>query len=269
MIKGWTGAALNTAPDSQNEIHGDEIAQQFGFKGGLVPGVTISAYLIQPAIEAWGLEWLQHGHAHVRVASPLYDGETFSVDVNCGGNREYQAELIRPDGTICATADVILPTHLPAAPVRRGDAIADKHHVGAEASPERFAELQRQGCLAYRYRWGSDHRMSAYIEDASAMPGLLRTDGGGYANMSFLLGISNWVFASNAHMNPWVHLETTSQNYRAVADGTVVIAEMSVEDYFEKKGHQFADVLVNLFDEANDEALCSIQLRAIYKLRGT
>ena len=87
--------------------------------------------------------------------------------------------------------------------------------------------------------------------------------------MSFLLGISNWIFASNAHMNPWVHLETTSQNYRAVADGTVVVAEMSVSDYFEKKGHKFADVQVNLFDEANDEALCSIQLRAIYKLRGT
>ena len=111
--------------------------------------------------------------------------------------------------------------------------------------------------------------MNAYITDPSGMPEILQLDKGGYANMSFLLGISNWVFAGNAHMNPWVHLETTSQNFRAVPGETVVVAEMSIVEYFEKKGHEFADVDVNLFDEANDEALCSIRLRAIYKLRGT
>lgn len=269
MIKGWTNVALNTAPDSQNEIHGDEIAQQYGFKGGLVPGVTISAYLIQPAIDAWGLDWLERGHAHVRVGSPLYDGEQFTVDIIESGETAYTAELVRPDLTVSANAEVSLPASAGTKPVRRGDPVAEKDHVGAPATPERFAELKANGCLAYRYRWGSKHRMSAYIADQTAMPGLLQLDDGGYANMSFLLGISNWIFASNAQMNPWVHLETTSQNFRAVPQDTVIIAEMSVADFFEKKGHQFADVEVNLFDEANDEALCAISLRAIYKLRGT
>ena len=268
MIKGWTATALNTAPDSQNQIHGDEIAQQYGFKGGLVPGVTISAYLIQPAIEAWGMDWLQRGQAHVRVGSPLYDGEAFTVDVTESSDAAYAAELVRPDGTVSATAEVSLPNDAPTAPTMRGDEIADKHHVGDKASPERFAALKEGGCLAYRYRWGASHRMNAYVQDDSRMPALLRLDEGGYANMSFLLGVSNWIFASNARMNPWVHLETTSQNFRPVPRDTVIVAEMSVTDFYNKKGHEFADVEVNLFDEANHEAVCQIQLRAIYRLRG-
>jgi len=43
----WSATALNTAPDSENRIHGDEIAKEHGFEGGLVPGVTISAYLVK------------------------------------------------------------------------------------------------------------------------------------------------------------------------------------------------------------------------------
>ena len=71
-MKSWTAEALNTAPDSSNKIHGDELAKQYGFQGGLVPGVTISAYLIHPAIELWKEEWLNNGYADCRITSPLY-----------------------------------------------------------------------------------------------------------------------------------------------------------------------------------------------------
>ena len=50
-------------------------------------------------------------------------------------------------------------------------------------------------------------------------------------------------------MNPWVHLETKSQNYKAVSIETTLIAEMSVIDFYEKKGHEFIEVEVNLFEE--------------------
>ena len=52
MIQGYESIAFNTAPDSENQIHSDDMAQRFGFQGGLVPGVAVSAYLIQPAVEA-------------------------------------------------------------------------------------------------------------------------------------------------------------------------------------------------------------------------
>ena len=30
-MKTWAAEALNTAPDSKNEIHGDKLAKEFGF----------------------------------------------------------------------------------------------------------------------------------------------------------------------------------------------------------------------------------------------
>lgn len=37
--------AVNTAPDSENKMHDDRVAAQYGFQGGLVPGVTVYAYI--------------------------------------------------------------------------------------------------------------------------------------------------------------------------------------------------------------------------------
>ncbi len=69
MIEGWRGEAFNQDPGSSNEIHGDELAQRYGFEGGLVPGVTISAYLTHPAVEAWGMDVLAGGFAHLRAGA--------------------------------------------------------------------------------------------------------------------------------------------------------------------------------------------------------
>ena len=43
MTDYWRGIAFNQVPNSTNQIHGDEMAERFGFRGGLVPGVTLSA----------------------------------------------------------------------------------------------------------------------------------------------------------------------------------------------------------------------------------
>ncbi|GIS33342.1 MAG: hypothetical protein Ct9H90mP4_12560 [Gammaproteobacteria bacterium] len=38
-MKNWSAIAFNTAPDSKIDS-GDELAKEYGFEGGLVPGVT-------------------------------------------------------------------------------------------------------------------------------------------------------------------------------------------------------------------------------------
>ncbi len=270
MARGWSGTAFNQVPDSENEIHGDRIARDLGFTGGLVPGVTVSAYLIHPAIEYWGEAWLDRGFAHVRVASPLYDEEVFKVEVNTLSHKEFAAKLFRPDGTESATAQVSLPDPIDAAPGRRGDALANKETKAPTATPENMKKLMAGGCLAVRYRWERDHPMATYLRDPRAMPALLNTGEGGegLANMSLILGCSNWVLSRNAYMNPWLHLETRSQNYARIPLGTEILAEMELTDLFNKKGHEFVDARVNLFDLKDDQCLCSIDIRAIYKLRG-
>ncbi|HEY3142742.1 MAG TPA: hypothetical protein VGJ86_16500, partial [Acidimicrobiales bacterium] len=57
-VRDYTLVAKNTATTSANKIHDDEVAQRYGFRGGLVPGVDVYAYLTHPLAEAWGIDWL-------------------------------------------------------------------------------------------------------------------------------------------------------------------------------------------------------------------
>jgi len=71
--------ARNTSSTSENKIHDDEIARRFGFRGALVPGVTVYAYLTHPLAEAFGAAWLERGTASVRFTKPIHEGEEVRV----------------------------------------------------------------------------------------------------------------------------------------------------------------------------------------------
>jgi len=82
-----------------------------------------------------------------------------------------------------------------------------------------------------------------------------------------MLGMTNWVLAGNAYMNPWIHLQTDSQNYAIVENGTDLIVECNISDLFEKKGHEFVDVNVDIYEAETSNPVMSARLRAIYQLR--
>ena len=51
--------AYNSARQSENKMHDDGVARQFGFGGGLVPGVDVYAYMAHPAVARWGRSFLR------------------------------------------------------------------------------------------------------------------------------------------------------------------------------------------------------------------
>tara|TARA_B100000579_G_scaffold226651_1_gene185600 strand:+ start:909 stop:1736 length:828 start_codon:yes stop_codon:yes gene_type:complete len=264
----WGSTAFNTAPDSENQIHGDELAQEYGFEGGLVPGVTISAYLVHPAIEKWGKEWLDNGFANCRITSPLYDRESFIVQSDFIDETNANATLIRGNGVVSANAEISLIDNKPKAPIYRGDKIVDSLYKAPKAEREYWKKLESEGCFAHKFHWSEEDPL-IYLRDQNKLPNLLQPKKGAYSNLAFLLGCSNWILAGNAYMNPWVHLQTISQNFKAVEINTSLIAEMEINKLFEKKGHEFVDVYVNLFEEESKECVMHINLIAIYKLRGS
>jgi len=268
-IGNFSNLAFNQVPDSDNRIHSDAMAAAYGYTGALVPGVTQSAYLIHPAIEAWGMAWLERGYAHVTIKAPLYDHARFEVET-AGGDRAYTAEL-SSEGRLCSVAEVRLPEAPDTAPSYRGQAFLDDGYEAPAATRSNMASLEASGCLAKRFRWSADVSMATYLRDASEMPALLRThgapDAGGYANMAFLLGLANRHFASMATMNPWIHLETWSWNHQPVPLGTGLISEMAITGLFARKGHEFADCTFNIFRDDTKVCVCSIEQRAIYQVR--
>tara|TARA_B100001029_G_scaffold40732_1_gene31690 strand:- start:4222 stop:5025 length:804 start_codon:yes stop_codon:yes gene_type:complete len=266
-MKIWTATAFNTAPDSENQIHGDELAKKYGFEGGLVPGTTISAYLAHPIIEFWGKDWLDRGYANFYITSPLYDNEKFKVVTKQQRENHFNTNLIRENGVCSANAEMSLPKVIPEPPILRKDDFAKSDFLAPIATKEVWENLKDNGCRAFKYNWEINNPL-IYLKDPNLMPEILQPNKGGYSNLCFLLGCSNWVLAGNGYMNPWVHLSTSSQNYKAVPMGTNLITEMEINRVFEKKGHEFIDVNVNLFDENDASCVMSINLVAIYKLRG-
>lgn len=112
----FAAVAYNPVPNSENRIHGDEVARSHGFRGGLVPGVVVSAYLLDPAVRAFGRAALRGSYAEVVVHKPLYDGTRFDVRIEAYETQGYRAALFDAEGTRCAEGSFALarePSQLP------------------------------------------------------------------------------------------------------------------------------------------------------------
>jgi hypothetical protein len=257
--------AWNPVPESENRIHSDDVARAYGFRGALVPGVTVSAYLLHPAAVAWGRDFVERGQAHVVVHSPVYDGERFRVEVEDATDACYAARLFDPRGAHCASAEVTLPPELPAAPRRRGAPVIPRDDSRPTASREVMETFRKHGLGALEARWNEGAEITRYLRDPQAMAPVYQEPGP--ANPSFVLGLSNWSLGGNVKMSPWLHLETHSQHFRAIEPGTRLTVEAAIADLFQKKGHEFVDVDLAIYAEAEREAAASVRLRAIYRLR--
>jgi hypothetical protein len=262
----WSGVAYNQATASENRIHSDDVAGRYGFRGGLVPGVTVYAYLVQPAVEAWGLDFLSRGAASIRLDRPLYDGGRFTVDVHAEGERAYRGEVRDGAETVCGNGRVSIPDEAPAPPVRRGDRPAPRGDARPEATRAALERLRETGMGALELEWRASGEMERTTRELDVMPDLVRPDRGGYANPAFTLGCANWVLAGNVRLGPWIHVQSAVQHFAAVPRGSQLVVEARIVDLFARGGHEFVDLDSALFLRPDRPAL-QARHRAIYKLR--
>ena len=69
----------------RNRIHTNAGAQEYGFQGAFVGGVTLYAWCVPTVIEALGEEWLDHGWVNIRFRRPTYPGARIRVRVRAQG----------------------------------------------------------------------------------------------------------------------------------------------------------------------------------------
>jgi hypothetical protein len=267
-VRGYRGVAYNPVPSSENRIHGDEIARQHGFRGGLVPGVVVSSYLLDPALEAFGLDALRRSYADVIVHKPLYDGSAFEVAIEAQTNRSFRAALIDADGTRCAEGSFELRDEPELMPQRRGLQRVPRSADREPATREVLARLQVEGMRGLRARFDAEHEMARYYPTLQAQPALVQPNASGYASYAFLLGLTDWAIARNVKLAPWLHLQTWSHHLREVPFGSELWVEPRVHSLFERKDHEFVDIDVAVFDE-RERPVMDARMRCIYKLRGS
>lgn len=263
---GFTGVAYNPVPDSENRIHGDEIARKHGFRGGLVPGVVVSAYLLDPAVRAFGIDALQNSYAEAIVHKPLYDGSAFEVRIESQDDHGYRALLVDAEGTRCAEGSFALARAPAQAPVMTNAPRAPRRAERPEATRKVLARLKSEGMGSHRARFDAAHEMARYHVSLEAQPALVRPEPAGYANFAFLLGLTNWALARNVKLGPWLHLQTWSHQLAAVPFGSELVVVPEVVELFEKKGHELVDIDVGAFD-AQERPVLAARMRCIYELR--
>ena len=107
-------SAYNTAKASENKIHDDATAKKFGFKGGLVGGVHVYAYMSHMPVQRWGRAWLERGTGEARFGKPVYEGEIAEITaVEDANGMELQ---VTSDGVISATGRAGMPGSAPTMP---------------------------------------------------------------------------------------------------------------------------------------------------------
>ncbi len=227
----WTSTieAFNTATESTNRIHSDDIAKQYGFRGGLVPGVDVWAYLTQPCVDRWGIGFLERGLLDARFHTPVYDGETVTASLEDDGS----VKILGPDGTVRATGtasivDDFAPfPDLPTAP--RSDR--------PPASGEALGTGTVLGTLSFGF----------HTEKASVYLGEVRDDReiyerGAVCHPGFLARQCNSILALHVELGPWIHVGTVARHRGLIRDGQQVEVRGVVAAEREHKGHRFVDL---------------------------
>src|SRR5471032_1681351 len=107
-------SAFNSAKASENKIHDDATAKRFGFKGGLVGGVHVYAYMSHMPVQRWGKAWLERGTGEARFGKPVYEGDI--AEVTAVEDAEGMSLQVESCGVECAKGRAGLPTVAPVLP---------------------------------------------------------------------------------------------------------------------------------------------------------
>ena len=225
--------AFNTATASANKIHDDEVAKRLGFRGGLVPGVDVYAYLCHPPVEAWGVDWLRRGTMRARFHQPVYDGHRVNITPGDDGRMELRDE----GGELCAEGTATLPAEAAPVPVASDWPDVDQVNDPPPAAPEVLVPGTAFGLAPHGFHV-DQHR--AYLDDVRATSGIYADED--IAHPGWVLRDANYVLSANVRLGPWIHVESVVQHHDVVHDGNEVSARGLVTKEWDHKGHRFVEL---------------------------
>lgn len=230
--------ARNHSTDSENTIHADEAARQFGFQGGLVPGIVVFGYAIKPVIDSFGLAWLERGCARIKLQQPVYDGD--AVVVRAHPNSETHAlelalSVERGPDLLCATGEAALVQMRIACDLQSYPELPlPPRSERPQASRDVLAPGTVLGTVNQKLD-SSQSRVFAALHETNPLflgPRAL-------AHPAMLLELANQALMQNVRLGPWLHAASALTNWSTVRNGEEVQLRSRVAECYERKGHEF------------------------------
>ena len=214
------------------------MARTYGFRGGLVPGVDVYAYMTHVPSERWGLAWLGHGSIRARFAKPVYDGRVVTVSASEAG------ELLDLQSSMRAAWSA--PPRRRRADRSRSTARSRKQRLFPPNDPRpRPPPCAPAPCSGRSPRSSTPRLAPSYLADVRESLPLF----GAVAHPGWLLRFANAVLARNVVLGPWIHVSSDVSLLGIAQDGERVTVRAVVIGEFERRGHRFVTLDVALDSE--------------------
>jgi hypothetical protein len=250
--------ARNTARSSPNKMHDDDVARSYGFAGGLVPGVTVFAWMCGPPISAFGPAWLEAGRIAARFSRPVYEGDVTTITGTADGDA-LRIEVVARSET-CATG-VASVTNAPLVPELSSFRRAPLPAELPAASAEVLVPGTALGTVDVRFSEGSAREYLSSIGADHPLPVAV-------AHPGWLILLGNLALSNNVKLGPWIHVSSDMQLLSRIEDGDTVSGLSRVAATFERKDHRFVELDV-LIVAAGTRPAATIRHVAIYEPRRT
>ena len=232
----WSVHAKNLPEHSRNPIHTDEGGKAAGFDGALVAGVTVYAYLTNPILTLWGVDWLREGSSVVEFKSPVLADEL----VEC----------------ITVLDDMSLNVNATVSNQIRAQCTAFIGKPVSSNSPDSSIELLETEEIHlvnewenYGHRLGDDHEIYSDL---------------GVIHPAVWPSLANYVVEKNLVTGAWVHTRSKISHHNLVQIGSVATLESRVINRFETKAGNRA--VINVAVTVEGEKVAEVEHEAIVSL---
>jgi hypothetical protein len=232
----------NTHATSENRMHSDDVAAAYGFRGALVPGVTVFSHMMQPLVAQHGAAWLARGVADVTFVKPAYDGDLLAIRGKGDADGRYALTCSNEAGVQLARMTAQLRESPPAidaraalapAPPREKELVSwDLMEGGAP-----FPSLAWTPTQADNLEWCADVRDELPIYREGAAPLL---------HPGFILRQANLVLRNRFTLPAWIHTGSLIRFNSSAHAGDAFEVRAIPEEKWRKSGHEFVRLYVCL-----------------------
>ena len=260
----YTVRTHNASAHSENRIHSDDVAKSFGFKGALVPGVTVFAHMTRPLVERYGEGWLARGLAEVRFAKPAYDDELLTIRTSDSpSTSSHELTCSNEEGTELArmTASV---QQSPTAPDPRAQAAPAPPTIGERPEvswdlmeiSRPFPALAWHPTQADNLQWCDDVRDDLPVYRGGHAPLL---------HPGLILRQANMVLRNRFTLPAWIHTGSQIIFRHALRAGHPYEVRAIPEEKWKRKGHELVRLYVAIVSETH--VMAEILHTAIFRPR--
>ncbi len=232
----------NASEHSENRMHSDDVARQFGFKGALVPGVTIFAHMTRPLVERFGEAWLARGVADIALLKPAYENDLLTIRTQAAASGTgYELTCANEAGIELARMTAALP---------QAPGVADPRSDIPPAQPtgERPIvtwDLMEIGQPFPALQWAptvEDNRI--WCEDNRDDLALYRSGTSAPIHPGFVLRQANFVLRNRFTLPAWIHTGSRITFHDLLRLGQAYEVSAIPEEKWERKGHQMVRLYV-------------------------